>query len=163
MFGTLGDLARRNLLPALYQLEKANLLHANTRIIGVARDTLDNEAFTNKVHASLIEFVGEDSVDTSVWSRLAKRLHYCGFDLAKASEYSVLAETVKTSDKRAVVSYLATPPQLFSAICKGLSEQQLVTPQVRIVLEKPLGRELFTALRTSLSGAESGACAFFNK
>ena len=142
LFGTLGDLARRKLLPALYQLEKANLLHANTRIIGVARDTLDKEAFTNKVHASLIEFVGKDSVDTSVWSRLAKRLHYCGFDLAKASEYSVLAETVKTSDKRAVVSYLATPPQLFATICKGLSEQQLVTPQARIVLEKPLGHDL---------------------
>ncbi|RUO20873.1 glucose-6-phosphate dehydrogenase [Aliidiomarina iranensis] len=142
LFGTLGDLARRKLLPALYQLEKANLLHAKTRIIGVARDSIDTETFTAKVQASLEEFVGKAQLDNAVWERLAKRLAYCGFDLASVSEYSLLAKTLKRDDNRAVLSYLATPPQLFPSICKGLSEHQLVTENARVVLEKPLGHDL---------------------
>ncbi|RUO36889.1 glucose-6-phosphate dehydrogenase [Aliidiomarina shirensis] len=142
LFGTLGDLARRKLLPALYQLEKAGLLHATTRIFGVARDEIDAHTFKEKVHASLIQFVGKEKVDNVVWERLAERLHYCGFELSQLSDYSILSDALKPNNERALVSYLATPPQLFATVCKGLSEQQLISPHARIVLEKPLGHDL---------------------
>ena len=53
IFGVLGDLSRRKLIPSLYQLDRAGLLHENTRIIGVARHDLSQEDFLNKVRESL--------------------------------------------------------------------------------------------------------------
>lgn len=142
LFGALGDLARRKLLPALYQLEKAELLHKETRIIGVAREDMSDEAFRSKVHESLQKFMGKDALDLAVWERFAKRFKFIGFDLSDLAAYGALSVLRQQDSKRAVVSYLATPPQLFSAICKGLSEQGLNDENARIVLEKPLGHDL---------------------
>lgn len=142
LFGTLGDLARRKLLPALYQLEKAELLHTNTRVIGVARDELDTEAFTQRIRESLERFIGKQNIDDAIWQRFSSRFHYCGLELSDLSAYRALASVVQDSGDRDIVSYLATPPHLFSSVCKGLSQHGLNQERARIVLEKPLGHDL---------------------
>lgn len=142
LFGSLGDLARRKLLPALYQLEKAELLHADTRILGVARDDIGNAEFVQKVRQSLEKFVGASKIDSDVWDRFAARFDYCAVDLADISAFKVLAAKLDSADERSIVSYLAIPPQLFSSVCKGLSQHGLNGANARIVLEKPLGHDL---------------------
>lgn len=69
LFGSLGDLARRKLLPALYQLEKAELFHDDSRIIGVAREALSADDFRERVKQSLKEFVTKEQIDDEVWQR----------------------------------------------------------------------------------------------
>ncbi|MDJ0883695.1 MAG: glucose-6-phosphate dehydrogenase [Desulfobacterales bacterium] len=143
IFGVLGDLSRRKLVPALYQLDKAGLLHDETRIIGVARHALDPEAFAARMRASLETFVTEPLVPEVV-DRLLARLHYVLINLDVADEYTRLAEVVD-QEKRVLVNYFSVAPFLFDAICKGLSHADLVAPPTRVVLEKPIGRDLATS------------------
>src|SRR5690554_5775131 len=100
LFGTLGDLARRKLLPALYQLEKAELLHAETRILGVARDEIDADTFVQKVRQSLEKFVGSDNIDPPVWERFAARFDYCDVDLADVNAFATLAKQLSADPER---------------------------------------------------------------
>jgi len=73
LFGTKGDLARRKLLPALYQLERAALLHADSRIVGVARDALTQADYVELVETNLHKFIKEP-IDADVWQRLKGKL-----------------------------------------------------------------------------------------
>ncbi len=73
IFGVLGDLSRRKLIPSIYQLDKVGLLDENTRIIGVARHELSQEDFVAKMRESLETFVKEE-LDQDVVERLLSRL-----------------------------------------------------------------------------------------
>ncbi len=142
LFGTLGDLARRKLLPALYQLEKSGLLHADARVVGVARDDIDTAAYRQQVKTSLEKFMTKEPVADDVWQRFSRKLHYCNVDLKNVDAYQAIADVVQVAEGRTPVSYLATPPQLFSTICDGLSSIGLTQQPARVVLEKPLGEDL---------------------
>ncbi|MFC0445004.1 glucose-6-phosphate dehydrogenase [Pseudidiomarina halophila] len=141
LFGSLGDLARRKLLPALYQLEKAELLHEDSRVIGVAREALSADDFRERVKQSLKEFVTKEQIDEDVWQRFASKLHYCAIDLADLDAYTELAE-LATPKQRTPICYFATPPSLFPVICDGLASIELNQAPARVVLEKPLGHDL---------------------
>lgn len=140
LFGTKGDLARRKLLPALYQLEKAGLLAPASRIIGVARDEMSPEAYAELVAVNLKRFLKEP-IEDEVWQRLQQKLLYVQIDLANEQDYKKLT-AVTDSCNRVPVSYFATPPSLFGAICKGLASAGLAEEPARVVLEKPIGHDL---------------------
>ena len=137
LFGTKGDLARRKLLPALYQLEKAGLLHTDSRITGVARDDLTQQEYLDVVETNLQKFVKEP-LDTEVLTRLKSKLQYVQIDLTKEQDYLKLAD-VTDIKKRIPVSYFATAPSLFGNICQGLDAAGLSVEPSRVVLEKPIG------------------------
>ncbi|QRN05134.1 glucose-6-phosphate dehydrogenase [Legionella sp. MW5194] len=139
LFGTLGDLARRKLLPALYQLEKANLLAADTRLIGCAREALSDDQYGHFLKTNVERFVVE-SIDETVLQRLQQRSHYVQMDLSQAADYRKLLEAVSPG-QRITVSYLAVPPSLFGPISQGLASVGLATGAARIVLEKPIGHD----------------------
>ncbi len=137
LFGTKGDLARRKLLPALYQLERASLLHPDSRIIGVARDAMTLPEYVALVETNLQKFIKEP-IDADVWQRLQQKLVYVQIDLSKEADYLKLKD-VTTPAKRIPVSYFATAPSLFGNICKGLDAAGLSEEPSRVVLEKPIG------------------------
>ncbi len=141
LFGTNGDLARRKLLPALYQLEKAGLLAEQTRIIGIARNAFDQAGYRDMVKQNLSRFVKRETLDEEVWQRLAQRLYYVQLDLAKTEDYLQLTALVDPAS-RISVSYFATPPSLFGALCEGLAAAGLNVEPSRVVLEKPIGHDL---------------------
>ncbi|MEE2023698.1 MULTISPECIES: glucose-6-phosphate dehydrogenase [Alkalimonas] len=141
LFGTKGDLARRKLLPALYQLEKAGLMQDDSRVIGVARDELELEAYQQLVRKNLETFIKKEPIDEEVWQRFKERLHYVQLDLSATADYKKLSAVVDSS-QRIPVSYFATPPALFSAICAGLHAAGLAAEPARVVLEKPIGHDL---------------------
>ena len=140
IFGVLGDLARRKLIPSLYQLEKAGLIESGTRIIGVARHVLSDVEFLAGVSESLDAFVKE-GLDLQVTERLLRRFSYVLIDLTHYQEYRRL-EGVADGERRSTVNYLAVPPSLFGDICLGLEGAGLVTPATRVVIEKPIGHDL---------------------
>ena len=141
LFGTKGDLARRKLLPALYQLEKAGLLQEGTRIVGVARDQMDRAEYQALVKKNLTTFVKKEPLDTEILATFEQRLHYVQVDLASQQDYLKLKEVIN-ADERIPVSYFATPPALFPAICQGLHSAGLAAEPARVVLEKPIGHDL---------------------
>ncbi|KTD21119.1 glucose-6-phosphate dehydrogenase [Legionella londiniensis] len=143
IFGTKGDLACRKLLPALYQLQKAKLLHPDSRIIGVARDEWTQGSYLDFVKEKLQTFLKEE-LDFEAWNKLQQKLSYVQIDLLQAKDYMRLAD--KTDPKtRIPISYFATPPSLFGQISQGLSEAGLTSEPARVVLEKPIGQDLVSS------------------
>ena len=140
IFGARGDLAKRKLLPALYQLDKAGLLPDSKRVAAVARENIDTVEFIKHTSELFKGLYGEDNWDEKVWSRFSRRLHYIKVDFSQKKEFSGLKQWIV--DKRTMIYYLATPPSLFGSICKHLDDAGCVTSTSRIVLEKPIGHDL---------------------
>ncbi|MEA3468005.1 MAG: glucose-6-phosphate dehydrogenase [Thermodesulfobacteriota bacterium] len=140
IFGVLGDLSRRKLIPSIYQLDKAGLLHVDTRIVGVARHELSHEDFVAKMREALETFV-KDTLDPEITERLLGRLHYVLINLDVPDEYYRLGEAID-QEQRVLVNYFSVAPFLFDDICRGLAHASLVTPETRVVLEKPIGHDL---------------------
>ena len=140
IFGAWGDLCRRKLITSIYQLERAEMMAAETRIIGVARREGDTGVFTAKMRESLETFLGE-TIDEAVWERLAARLRYVKIDMYDLDQYNLLAAALE-QDKRVTVNYLAVPPDIYGTISEGLHKAGLIRPDSRVVMEKPIGHDL---------------------
>jgi len=140
IFGVLGDLSRRKLLPSLYQLDKEGLLHPETRILGIARHELSQEAFVAKMRDALTTFVKGD-LETEVAERLLARLHYVLIHIDQPEDYTKLRE-IADQGQRVLVNYFSVAPNLFEDICRGLDHAGVITPETSVVLEKPIGRDL---------------------
>ena len=137
LFGTSGDLARRKLLPSLYQLELAGLLAEDTKIIGVARQASSHEEYKVAVVESLERFVKEE-LNEEAKDRFIARLSYCQVDMTILEDYKGIAELVDL-ENRTMVNYFSTPPSVFGNICSGLNYAGLVVDETRVVVEKPIG------------------------
>lgn len=140
IFGAKGDLARRKLLPSLYQLEKAGYIHPDTRIIGVGRADWDQATYVDFVKKSLNEFVKED-LDEALWAKLESRLDFCNLDVNETSNFVHLADMLKQNPHTAIY-YFAMPPGTFGSVCQGLGYAKLNAEPNRVVMEKPLGTNL---------------------
>lgn len=139
LFGTKGDLARRKLLPSLYQLEKVGLLHEGSKIVGVARHQHTIEEFIEQVEDNLNTFLDEE-VCADTWAKLKAKLDYVQIDMQDMQSYTALLSHVDQT--RTMVCYLATPPSIYGDICRGLNAVDAIDSSVRVVLEKPIGHDL---------------------
>jgi len=137
IFGVLGDLSRRKLLPSLYQLDKAGLLNTKSRIVGVARNAHEVEEFIAFVKENLTSFVKE-GLDDVVLKRFLDRLVYQKLDFKMSSSFTHLAKTLEGANETRVY-YFSTPPAIYGDICDGLDAANLITNIDRVVMEKPIG------------------------
>ncbi|HYD97211.1 MAG TPA: glucose-6-phosphate dehydrogenase [Noviherbaspirillum sp.] len=144
LFGGGGDLAMRKLLPALYNRERSRDIPQAARIICVGRHPWDREEFLGEVDRNARPNTASGTPDPAVWDAFCGRIDYVSVDAADAGSYQALAQALRPSGVTRVF-YLATPPSLFAKICHNLSECGLATPESRVVLEKPLGRDLASA------------------
>lgn len=134
LFGVTGDLAKRRLFPALYELEEDDDL--GIPVIGVSRSTDDDEALRHRVREAL-DFAGIE-VDESIFARLAARLSHVPGDYQDPETFRRIGE--KAGDRTCTVSYLAIPPELFDDVIQGLASAGL-NEHGRVVVEKPFGRD----------------------
>ncbi|GAA6204339.1 MULTISPECIES: glucose-6-phosphate dehydrogenase [Thalassotalea] len=137
LFGALGDLSRRKLLPALYQLDQVGLLNPESRIVAVARQDSSLEDFTEFVMENLTNFVKE-GLNDDVIERFKSRLVYQQLDFKDTKAYKNLADTLANGHKTRVY-YFSTPPAIYGDISDGLKAAGLITPADRVVMEKPIG------------------------
>ena len=139
LFGALGDLALRKLFPALYQLDRAGLLHADTRILALARETGEAPQQLALIEEHLRRYVPASEIDASVLQRFQARLSYLTMDFLEADDYLELAERV--GDAEQLIAYFATPASVYGGICANLAQVGLAE-RTRAVLEKPIGHDL---------------------
>jgi glucose-6-phosphate 1-dehydrogenase len=138
MFGATGDLAKKKLFPALYNLECRNAL--NLPVIGLASSPWDDNDLRNYARAAVTAL--PDPVDEAVLARLCDRLRMVSGDYADPDTYQNLTTTLGRAELPAF--YLAVPPFLFATVVQGLGHAAL-NRNSRIVVEKPFGRDLASA------------------
>jgi glucose-6-phosphate 1-dehydrogenase len=153
IFGASGDLTKRKLIPALYNLAKGNILSREFAVVGVARSGMTNEAFRQKLSQEIREFATAQ-VDAGLWEWFAQRLYYVAGDIGDGSTYHDLRTLLEKVDKEHgtrgnYLYYLATSPNFFSEIVKQLGEAGLAREEDgrwrRVVIEKPFGTDLESA------------------
>ncbi|HSV34305.1 MAG TPA: glucose-6-phosphate dehydrogenase, partial [Ramlibacter sp.] len=142
LFGGTGDLAWRKLMPALFQAFRHGSLPEGGRIIGVARDDLNDEQYRALIRARFDEVELAKRPSPEEFDRFAAILFFLRMDLSRAEDYRRLAGLLRERNADTVVMYLATAPSLFTAACEQLAAAGLNTPNTRLVLEKPLGHDL---------------------
>jgi len=146
LFGGNGDLAMRKLLPALYYRHRDTPDSSGWRIIGTGRHAIDRAQYVAKVRENCARFVADKDFDEAAWEGFAQCLDYVRLDANAEADYQALKAKISESSKGDTrVFYLATAPGLFGQIADQLGKAGLVTPQSRVVLEKPLGRDLASA------------------
>jgi glucose-6-phosphate 1-dehydrogenase len=144
IFGGMGDLAMRKLLPALYSAFLHGNLPATTRIISTGRQDFGREAYLAHVAEHSRTFISKDNFDEKTWDGFLHLLEYVRLDVQQAPDFSALAKASRANVQR--VYYLSTAPSLFTTICEKLAAAGLVDAHSRVVLEKPLGHDLASAI-----------------
>lgn len=141
LFGATGDLARKKIFPAIYEMELAG--HCPLPVIGVASSEWDDDTLRQRAHESIVERVGGD-VDERAWKDLAGKLSYVSGDYRERSTYEALAARLGPEVQRPLF-YLAIPPALFDDVVQGLAAVGLAGAGARVVVEKPFGRDARSA------------------
>ncbi len=142
LFGGTGDLAWRKLMPALFQAFRHGSLPEGGRIIGVARDELDDDQYRELIKSRFDAVEGAKRPTPEEFKKFAAMLYYLRMDLAKPGHYAQLAELLRQRNVDNVVMYLATAPALFTQVVEHLAAANLNGTRTRLVLEKPLGHDL---------------------
>jgi glucose-6-phosphate 1-dehydrogenase len=145
LFGGTGDLTWRKLMPALFQAFRHGKLPAGGRILAVARDEQSDEQYRAWLQARFQEVDTPKRPSDDEFARFAELLHYRRMDLSQPEHYAKLKSWLAQRSSDTTVLYLATSPSLFPVICEQLGTAGLNGPNVRVVLEKPLGHDLESA------------------
>ena len=154
IFGGSGDLARRKLLPSLYNLARHGFLDEHFAVLALGSKPLSDEAMRERLVEAVREFC-EQPIDSSLLERLQRATYYRRGNFNRGQELESLRQPLEEIAARHgtqgnVVFYLATPPEAFGPIATALGKAGLVRPPsdgpwTRIIVEKPFGRDLASA------------------
>ena len=153
IFGASGDLTRRKLVPALHSVACGGLLHPNTRVVGVARSELSDEAFRDRLFEGVTDYARLQPGVCELWPRFAGRHSYLAGGYDDPDTYLRLADRLRQLDVEVGTEgnrlfYLATPPVLYPTIIQHLGQAGLNRSDhgwVRVIVEKPFGHDLDSA------------------
>ena len=138
VFGITGDLARKQIFPALYSMSRRGTL--NVPVIGMASSPLSREELRRRARESIEH--SEPACDEPALMHLLDSLHYVSGNYRDAATFDALKVALGAAQRPA--HYLAIPPALFPAVIQGLGRAGLAT-QARVIVEKPFGRDLASA------------------
>ncbi|MBB3665807.1 MULTISPECIES: glucose-6-phosphate dehydrogenase [Prauserella salsuginis group] len=153
IFGVTGDLSRKKLMPAIYDLAHRGLLPPGFSLIGFARREWENQDFGEVVHDAVAEYA-RTPFRESVWNRLAEGIRFVQGTFDDDDAFDRLAETVHQLDAERgtggnTAFYLSIPPWAFPIVTKQLSRSGLADSDEdtwrRVVIEKPFGHDLASA------------------
>jgi glucose-6-phosphate 1-dehydrogenase len=152
IFGASGDLTRRLLMPALYNLACDRLLPSRFAVAGIAMDDLTTDGFRERMSRDVGTFNTRKDLDAQTWGDLCSRLYYTPGNFGDEPAFTRLHELVIRLDAQYqtggnVLFYLATPPSLFGLISANLDKAGFKTLPgwKRIIVEKPFGTDLSSA------------------
>jgi glucose-6-phosphate 1-dehydrogenase len=151
IFGATGDLTARKLIPALFSLAKKRRLPQELRIAGVARSSLIDDTFRDRMATAVREFAKKEW-DEGAWRTFAQRLHYVVGDAGKPGGLEALKKWLKQQEGDTpgrCLYYFAVSPELYAPIANNLSAVGLNQAEApgwrRLIIEKPFGRDLASA------------------
>ncbi len=158
LFGASGDLTQRKLLPALYNLARDGLLPPKVAVIGFARREKTDEQFRQEMLEGVRKHArGFDEADP-LWAEFSRQIFYQTGAFDSAEDFQALARRLDVIERGLGLPpnrlhYLATAPNYFSTIVRGLDSAGLAKPRrdasrsgwSRVVVEKPFGRDLESA------------------
>lgn len=153
IFGAAGDLTRRKLVPALYNLAKAHLLSPGFAIVGIAHTAMSTEEFRDRLSGGIKEYADGD-LDPKIWQWFVERTYYVTAEFGDEQVYAQLAELLQKIDREHSTHgnyffYLATAADFFAPIIEHLSAKGLMNEKDghwrRVIIEKPFGRDLESA------------------
>ena len=154
IFGAAGDLNKRKLFPALYNLRAHGLLPKEFAVVGVARRSMVDADFRDQMTTAIKEFATTE-VDAKVWSGFEPSISFVGGDFDEPKTFTALKAKLAELEQRHqtggnVLFYLATPPDAFAPIVKQLGAVGLTQQEGgrwrRVIVEKPFGRDLPSAI-----------------
>ncbi len=152
IFGATGDLTRRKLMPALYDLACVGCTNRNFEVLGVGRTKLADGDFATRMHEGAATSKDSRNFTEEGWGDFTKRLHYLVGDASKPEFYphlkAKIAEMQKNGASKNILFYVSTSASLAPPIVEGLGAAGLASNKegwTRIVLEKPFGRDLASA------------------
>src|SRR5580700_2304499 len=152
IFGASGDLTRRKLIPALYNLARAQLLSREFAVVGLARSPMSTEDYRKRVTEDMKQFATGE-VDPDLWEWFVRRMHYLSGSFDDPATYPKLKELLEKIDKDYSTRgnyfyYLATAPDAFGPIVESLAQNGLMDQTNhwrRVIIEKPFGHDLDSA------------------
>ncbi|HVQ99239.1 MAG TPA: glucose-6-phosphate dehydrogenase, partial [Mycobacterium sp.] len=153
IFGVTGDLARKKVMPAIYDLANRGLLPPTFGLVGFARRDWDHEDFAKVVHDA-VKAHARTPFRQVVWDRLAEGFRFVPGSFDDDAAFGKLAETLEKLDAERGTGgnhafYLAITPKSFPDVCEQLNKSGLARPQddrwSRVVIEKPFGHDLDSA------------------
>lgn len=147
IFGGVGDLSLRKLLPSLYYLFRDGKQRDRCRILCVSRAPLERDVFLARVKERLEHFVGDDFSDDG-WDNFEAILSYIDIELSGDGDWGKLINFIDLQgcdSKRDIIYYLSVTPSLFAPICTQLENNKLNPDYSRVVVEKPLGEDFDSA------------------
>ncbi len=148
IFGVTGDLTRRKLIPAIYELAINNRLPQNFRIIGFARRDWTNEILVNNLKEGIQQFAHSQPVDPILVEKILSGAEYVQSDFHEPTGYEQTARLLDEGCDTNIIYYLATPPDSYVEIVEMIGQSSLMKYKKgwsRIVIEKPYGRDLESA------------------
>jgi glucose-6-phosphate 1-dehydrogenase len=141
IFGATGDLTRRMLFPSLYSLDRDGLLADGLKIVGTSRSALDDASFRQLARKAVTDRA--IVIDDATWARFSDRLHYCNVDVSKSADFQTLATKLESLEGGGShLFFLSLSPDNYVAVSERLRDAGLNTSGSRIVVEKPIGRNL---------------------
>ncbi|MFA3917518.1 glucose-6-phosphate dehydrogenase [Ruegeria hyattellae] len=143
LFGATGDLAKRKILPGLFHRFEVGQMPSEARIIGSARTEMDAETFRQVTKDAIEQFTPDSPNRAKTLAQFLERLDYVTVDVSSDQGWQTLADALRPDVVRAF--YLSVGPSLFADIAGRLHDCGLATPDSRIVVEKPFGRDLSSA------------------
>jgi glucose-6-phosphate 1-dehydrogenase len=153
LFGVTGDLARKKLMPAVYDLANRGLLPPGFSLVGFARRDWEDQDFGEVMHEAVKQHA-RTPYRESVWTQLCDGIRFVPGEFSDDDAFDQLGQTVATLDAERgtegnVAFYLSVPPKFFPVVCKQLARSGLSQPVEgswrRVVIEKPFGHDLASA------------------
>ncbi len=154
IFGAAGDLAKRMLIPAIYNLARSRLLPDQFAVVGVSIEPYSTEQFRERATENMHQ-LSTGPVDQDSWGWLANRIHYVSGDFRDSNLYTQLRATLDRVQKEQSTEgnclfYLAVSPEFFPVVVQHLGAADLTKESNhvwrRVVIEKPFGRDLASAI-----------------
>ena len=145
IFGGHGDLAFRKLMPSIYHLYTHGFIDKKSRIISLSYREMSFEEHLELLRQKMLEFLPEDEFDEDDFKQFCKALELIKVDITREEDFKALQTSLDVYPQRDRIYYLSTSSDFFGQICKHLDRYQLISDASRVVLEKPIGRNLVSS------------------
>jgi glucose-6-phosphate 1-dehydrogenase len=150
LFGGTGDLSNRKLIPAMFRQETLGNINNDSEIIGIGSRDISVDEYIFMIKNSLDKYFPNFIENDEAWNRFSNRVNYIKIDINSDNDWKNINNV---PDDRAIIYYLATPPNLYKQISTCLDVNNLIFDNCRVVVEKPIGSDLESAkdINNSLS------------